>query len=105
VLSYFFSFLALGFLVFLPDQKAEAQTRKKTWSSSEWYGRISVGTLCFALCYSVGINLLSMFESTMCLKIAGGDGCEVAAVVNATNATAAGDSASLLRRLVAMRAN
>jgi hypothetical protein len=33
VLSYFFSFLALGFLVFLPDQKNEAQTRKKNWKS------------------------------------------------------------------------
>ncbi len=28
-----------------------------------------------ALCYSLAANLLSMFESTMCLRFAGGKGC------------------------------
>ena len=31
VLSYAFAFASLGVLVLLPDQKAEAQRRKRTW--------------------------------------------------------------------------
>ena len=36
-----------------------------------------------ALAYSLAVNLLSMFESTMCLRFAGGDGCEEAPVATA----------------------
>ncbi len=40
---------------------------KSAWTSVVL---ISVG-----LVYSVTINFLAMFPSTMCLRIAGGDGC------------------------------
>ena len=38
-----------------------------------------------ALAYSLTINVLSMFEGTMCLRLVGGQGCGVN--VTAANAT------------------
>jgi len=75
VLSYFFSFAAIAFVFFLPTQKAEAQHRKKNWGSNPAFAWISVIVLGTAFIYSIVVNLLSMFESTACMKFAGGDGC------------------------------
>jgi len=74
-ISYLFSFLALGFLFLLPTQKAMAQERKRTWGKSSTYAYITCGLLFCALCYSLSVNFLAMFPSTMCLKFAGGTGC------------------------------
>lgn len=74
-LSYGFSFLALIFLLLLPNQKAEAQERKATWGRSPTYAYITCGLLFVALTYSLSVNFLAMFPSTMCLKFAGGQGC------------------------------
>ena len=38
------------------------------------YAAITVALVAVALAYSLAVNLLSMFESTMCLRFAGGDG-------------------------------
>ena len=40
------------------------------------YAVFTLGLVALALTYSLIVNFLSMFESTMCLKFAGGDGCE-----------------------------
>lgn len=74
-LSYFFAFAALGFVWFLPSQKAEAQYRKKNWGSWVGYAYITVGVLGLAFVYALTVDFLSMNENTMCLKFAGGDGC------------------------------
>ena len=74
-LSYGFSFLALAFLLLLPNQKVEAQERKATWGRSPTYAYITCGLLLVALAYSLSVNFLVMFPSTMCLKFAGGQGC------------------------------
>ena len=74
-LSYFFSFLSLATLPLLPDQKQQAQERKRTWEKRDAYAYVSLSIVGFGLLYSVTVNSLAMFPSTMCLKIAGGDGC------------------------------
>jgi hypothetical protein len=75
LLSYGFGFLSLACLYFLPRQKEEARLRKETWTKGDRYAWITVSLLTFALVYSTVVNLLAMFPSTMCLQIAGGDGC------------------------------
>tara|TARA_B100000780_G_scaffold210758_1_gene150689 strand:+ start:54 stop:374 length:321 start_codon:yes stop_codon:yes gene_type:complete len=100
-LSYVFSFASLGFLCLLPRQKEEAQRRKpnpnpnpslnpnlnpnpnpnqaqrrkREWPHRPVYAVAIVLLLGVALTYSLSVNFLSMFESTMCLKFAGGAGC------------------------------
>ena len=75
LLSYFFAFLSLCTLPLLPSQRAEAQARKKAWDKSDAYAWTSVVLISVGLVYSVTINFLAMFPSTMCLRIAGGNGC------------------------------
>jgi len=74
-LSYAFSFASLGFLWLLPQQKEDAQRRKREWDHRPLYAIATVLLLSVALTYSLSVNFLSMFESTMCLKFAGGAGC------------------------------
>lgn len=75
LLSYFFAFLSLCTLPLLPSQRAEAQARKKAWDKSDAYAWTSIVLISVGLVYSVTINFLAMFPSTMCLRIAGGNGC------------------------------
>ena len=76
--SYAFSFLALSVLLLLPDQKEEAQLRKRTWEVRGRYAAVSLSVVALALVYSLSVNSLSLFESTMCLKFIGGEGCDEA---------------------------
>ena len=76
VLSYIFSFASLATLLLLPTQKEQAQLRKKTWPYADVYAVTTLALVGVALAYSLTVNLLSMFPDTMCLRFAGGDGCE-----------------------------
>ena len=66
----------------MPIQKADAQRRKAMWPRRTIYLHITLWSVGLAFVYSVTVNLLSMFEGTMCLKIAGGEGCPAAAADN-----------------------
>ena len=55
--------------------QADAQRRKREWDRRPSYAVATLSLLSVALTYSLSVNFLSMFESTMCLKIAGGAGC------------------------------
>ena len=74
--SYFFAFASLATLPLLPNQKDEAQERKRKWEKRDAYAYVSMGLVLAGLVYSVTVNFLAMFPSTMCLKIAGGEGCD-----------------------------
>jgi hypothetical protein len=76
VLTWFFHLVCLASLPLLPDQKKEAQKWKATWPSSPVYGKITVSLIAFAWFYAITISMLAMFPNTMCLEIAGGDGCD-----------------------------
>lgn len=75
LLSYATSIASLGMLAFLPDQKRQAQERKRSWGKRPIYGVATIVMLVSALLYSLVVDFLSMSESTMCLKIVGGKGC------------------------------
>lgn len=74
-LSYLFSFISLVFLLLIPDQKIEAQKRKREWNSKNCYAYVSIILVIIAFLYAVTINLLTIFPNTVCLKIVGGQGC------------------------------
>ena len=77
VLSYAFPIFSLvAVFYFLPSQKQETQDRKKNWKKRPIYGIATLCLLSVAFIYSLTFNFLAMFPSTMCLKLAGGDGCE-----------------------------
>ncbi|RMX66874.1 hypothetical protein DD238_001990 [Peronospora effusa] len=67
---------SLSFLVMLPRQKEQTQVMKRLGGSSYFMGIITTIYLVFALFWSVMTNLMSIYESTACLVIAGGDGCK-----------------------------
>ena len=75
VLSYVFGFSALLLLPLLPDQKEETQERKRTRPRSQYYTLITCLIIALALGFSLTLNILSVIPSTMCLEIAGGEGC------------------------------
>ena len=76
LVSYIFSFGALLLLPLLPNQKDDAQERKRTRPRSKWFAVITVALAIFAFLYSLTVNVLTIFPSTACLEIAGGEGCD-----------------------------
>ncbi|EQC31456.1 hypothetical protein SDRG_11054 [Saprolegnia diclina VS20] len=75
LISYAFKLSALGWLFLLPPQKAEMQALKRLGGKSKAAGATLVAVFVLALVFSVTTNLLSIFPSTKCLRIAGGKGC------------------------------
>ncbi|KAE9050101.1 hypothetical protein PR001_g2690 [Phytophthora rubi] len=67
---------SLVFLVMLPRQKEQTQLMKRLGGSSYMMGLITVVYLSFSLVWSVMTNVMSIFDSTACLVIAGGEGCD-----------------------------
>jgi len=66
----------LIFMWFQPKSKAQC----KAWLEAERFRNWRVGTLCLvigssALAFMLTVSFLSIFPSTMCLRIAGGSGC------------------------------
>mmetsp|Transcript_32765 Transcript_32765/g.76572 ORF Transcript_32765/g.76572 Transcript_32765/m.76572 type:complete len:579 (+) Transcript_32765:76-1812(+) len=75
LLSYGFSFASFLLLLLIPDQKEEAQRRKKAWGSRSTYGVITIVLLAFAMSYALTINFMTMIPATACLEVVGGSGC------------------------------
>ncbi|OQR86818.1 transmembrane protein [Achlya hypogyna] len=74
-IMYAMKLLSIATLVLLPSQKAAAQQLRRTGGRSQLManGTLAVATL--SLLFGIVTNLLSMFPSTACLVIAGGEGC------------------------------
>jgi hypothetical protein len=75
LIAYAMKLLSLAWLVLLPRQKQETQELKKHARTSFVGGVLAVAIGVFALVWSIATNLLSIFASTACLKVAGGRGC------------------------------
>ena len=69
-------FISLAALPLLPSQKGEAQRRKRDWPEAECYMWFTICLLTVCLIYSLTVNFLSLNESTMCMRVAGGEGCD-----------------------------
>ncbi|KAF0697322.1 Aste57867_11981 [Aphanomyces stellatus] len=70
-----FKLFSLVFLVLMPRQKAYVQVLKRTGSLS----RVAAATVVFVFfagyIYNLTTNIMSIYPSTACLRIAGGKGC------------------------------
>lgn len=75
VIAYAINLLAIVFVFLLPRQKEELHKMQREGKTSELWGRATICYLIFALAWSLMTNILSLFTSTKCLRIAGGSGC------------------------------
>ncbi|EEY54361.1 uncharacterized protein PITG_07980 [Phytophthora infestans T30-4] len=75
LIAYAFKLFSLVFLVLLPKQKIETQELKRTGGKNKWIGIGTINVVAFSLVWSVMTNIMTMFDSTSCLRIAGGTGC------------------------------
>ena len=73
-------------LLLMPNQKADALHRKRTWPRHDGYAYATIALLVLGQAYSLTLNIGAMFESTACLPLFGGQGCN--ATVTSLNATA-----------------
>ncbi|KAF1335547.1 Transmembrane protein, partial [Globisporangium splendens] len=75
IIRYVVNLLGLCFLPLLPSQKAETQELKRTGGKNKYLGALTIAYVIFALCWSVMVNIMSIYPSTKCLKLVGGRGC------------------------------
>ncbi|KAF0707266.1 hypothetical protein AaE_013691 [Aphanomyces astaci] len=71
-----FKLFSLVFLVLLPRQKAYVVMLKRTGSLSAFAAASVLVVFFVGYTWNVMTNMLSIFPSTSCLRIAGGKGCE-----------------------------
>ncbi|KAG9403271.1 hypothetical protein AC1031_005917 [Aphanomyces cochlioides] len=70
-----FKLLSLVFLVLMPRQKVYVHLLRRTGGSSSMAGWVILLTFGLGYVFNIVNNILSIFESTSCLRIAGGKGC------------------------------
>ncbi|KAL3673870.1 hypothetical protein V7S43_001557 [Phytophthora oleae] len=75
VIAYVVNLLAIAFVVLLPRQKDELHRMQREGATSKTGGVAMLSVIIFALAWSLMTNILSLFDSTKCLRIAGGSGC------------------------------
>ncbi|KAL3659772.1 hypothetical protein V7S43_015075 [Phytophthora oleae] len=76
LIRYAVNLSGLLFLPLLPRQKAETQQLKQIGGSSRFMGLLTIFYFGFSLCWTVMVNIMSIYPSTSCLQIAGGAGCD-----------------------------
>ncbi|ETM55487.1 hypothetical protein L914_01288 [Phytophthora nicotianae] len=75
LIAYLFNIAAVVFAFLLPRQKHEAQAMKQNGNTSKLIGTASVVIFLFSVAWAIMTHLLSLWDSTSCLRIAGGSGC------------------------------
>ncbi|KAH9108584.1 hypothetical protein AeMF1_016252 [Aphanomyces euteiches] len=74
LISYGSKVFALTWLFLLPPQRVPLQELKRHGGKSKVAGALLVLLFVVCLAFSVASNILSIFPSTKCYRIAGGDG-------------------------------
>jgi hypothetical protein len=72
--AYICQLFSLLFLFLIPPQKAQMQELKKLGGKSKLAGVIFVTVFVLCLLFALTTNIMSIFPSTRCHRIAGGDG-------------------------------
>ncbi|OQR83974.1 transmembrane protein [Achlya hypogyna] len=73
-LSFGIKLLSLGWLVLLPPQKAAVQWLKQRGGSSATVATIVIIFYVVAMVFSIATNVMTLYPSTACYRIAGGNG-------------------------------
>ncbi|RLN44604.1 hypothetical protein BBO99_00003660 [Phytophthora kernoviae] len=71
IIAYLFNIVAVVFAFLLPRQKHEAQAMKQNGGKSKLIGTVSVVIFLFSVAWAIMTHLLSLWDSTSCLRIAG----------------------------------
>ncbi|RLN56392.1 hypothetical protein BBJ29_003610 [Phytophthora kernoviae] len=71
IIAYLFNIVAVVFAFLLPRQKHEAQAMKQNGGKSKLIGTVSVVIFLFSVAWAIVTHLLSLWDSTSCLRIAG----------------------------------
>ncbi|GMF13378.1 unnamed protein product [Phytophthora lilii] len=74
-IAYAFNLLLVVFVYWLPKQKEEVHRMQQENRRSKFWGILTISYLLFSLGWTLMTNILSLFDSTSCLRIAGGSGC------------------------------
>lgn len=75
VIAYAINVVAVVFVLLIPRQKEHLHQLQRKGVKSKLWGTATLAVLSFALVWSLMTNILSLFDSTKCLRIAGGSGC------------------------------
>jgi len=75
LIAYAFNLLSVVFVFYLPKQKEEVHKMQREDRKSKFWGILTMAYLVFSLAWTLMTNILSLFDSTSCLRIAGGSGC------------------------------
>ncbi|KDO16402.1 hypothetical protein SPRG_18071 [Saprolegnia parasitica CBS 223.65] len=75
LIAYAVKLASLFWLVLLPRQKAHVQILKRSGGASRAMGLVLVLVVALCLLAVIVTNLLAVFPTTSCLRIAGGPGC------------------------------
>ncbi|GMF36676.1 unnamed protein product [Phytophthora fragariaefolia] len=73
--SYACKIFSTLFVLLIPRQKAETQEMRRNGGKSKLVGVIVVIIIAFTYVWTIMTNIMSIFPSTSCYQIAGGDGC------------------------------
>ncbi|KAG6579937.1 Acetylornithine aminotransferase [Phytophthora cinnamomi] len=75
LIAYAFNLLSIAAVFWLPKQKDEVHEMQQRNRKSKFWGIVTMSYLIFSLAWTLMTNILSLFDSTSCLRIAGGSGC------------------------------
>ncbi|KAG3115211.1 hypothetical protein PI124_g5156 [Phytophthora idaei] len=75
LIAYAFNLLSIAAVFWLPKQKEEVHEMQRQNRKSKFLGILTMSYLIFSLAWTLMTNILSLFDSTSCLRIAGGSGC------------------------------
>ncbi|KAG6963736.1 hypothetical protein JG688_00008016 [Phytophthora aleatoria] len=75
LIAYLFNIAAVVFAYLLPRQKHESQAMKQNGNKSKLIGTASVVIFLFSVVWAIMTHLLSLWDSTSCLRTADGSGC------------------------------
>ncbi|POM81539.1 Transmembrane protein [Phytophthora palmivora] len=75
LIAYAFNLVSMAFVFYLPKQKDEIHEIQRENRKSKFWGILTIAYILFSLAWTLMTNILSLFDSTSCLRIAGGSGC------------------------------
>jgi len=75
LISYAFAVFGLFFLRMLPNQKADAQQRKRDWPNCPHYAWLGAVILLLSFLYTLVGDVLILDDRMACMQFLGGSGC------------------------------
>jgi len=75
IISYCFTILAVSLVFLLPRNKDHVREMKEIGGRYPRVTGLILAMIYILIVYSITVRIMSMYQSTQCYKIAGGNGC------------------------------